>query len=50
MTVGELINTLEALPKDYQVIYESGSAYYAQVDEIEIKHKTKEVKLCENKF
>lgn len=51
MTVKELIEKLKALPEDYEVIYESGdaygSAYYAYVDEIEVKDKTKEVKLCE---
>lgn len=51
MTVKELIEKLKALPQDYQVIYESGdaygSAYYAYVDEIEVKDKTKEVELCE---
>jgi hypothetical protein len=51
MTVKELIEKLKALPEDYQVMYESGdafgSAYYAYVDEIKVKNKTKEVELCE---
>ena len=51
MTIKELIEKLVVLPEDYEVIYESGdaygSAYYAYVDEIIVKHKTKEVELCE---
>lgn len=51
MTVKELIALLESLPEDYQVIFESGdahgSAYYAYVDEVEVKHKDKEVELKE---
>lgn len=50
MTVKELIEKLEELPENYEIIYESGdaygSAYYAYVDEIIVKHKTKEVELC----
>lgn len=49
MTVSELIEKLKSLPKDYHVIYESGdaygSAYYAYVEDIEIKHKDKEIEL-----
>ena len=49
MTVGELIEKLKSLPKDYQVIFESGdaygSAYYEYVDDIEVKDKVKEVEL-----
>lgn len=45
MTVGELIEKLEALPQDYQVIYECGVACYAYVDKICINIKTKEVEL-----
>lgn len=45
MTVGELIEKLEALPQDYIVIYECGNACYAYVDEIFINIKTKEVEL-----
>jgi hypothetical protein len=51
MTVKELIEKLKALPEDYQVMYETGdyfgSTYYAYVDEISVKHHTKEVKLSE---
>lgn len=51
MTVKELIALLETLPEDYQVVFESGdahgSAYYAYVDEIEVKDKNKEVELKE---
>lgn len=51
MTVGELIKVLEALPKDYQVIYESGdaygSAYYVYVDDVRVNIKTKEVELIQ---
>lgn len=51
MSVGELIEKLKVLPKDYQVVFESGdaygSAYYAYVDEVEVKHKDKEVELKE---
>lgn len=51
MSVKELIEKLKALPEDYEVIFESGdaygSAYYAYVDEIEVKDKTKEVELKE---
>lgn len=51
MTVSELIEKLKSLPKDYQVVFESGdtygSAYYAYVDEIEVKDKDKEIELKE---
>lgn len=49
MNVKELITLLESLPEDYEVIFESGdaygSAYYAYVDDIEIKHKDKLIEL-----
>lgn len=45
MTVGELIEKLEALPQDYKVIYECSTACYAYVDEIIVNIKTKEVEL-----
>lgn len=45
MTVKELIEKLEALPEDYQVIYECGDTYYAYVNEIIVNFKTKEVEL-----
>ena len=51
MTVEELIEKLKTLPKDYQVIFESGdgygSAYYAYADDVEVNHnfiKTVEIK------
>lgn len=51
MTVGELIEKLKCLPKDYQVVFESGdaygSAYCAYVDTVEVQHKDKEVELKE---
>lgn len=49
MTVRELIEELNTLPKDYQVVYETGESYrsacYAYVNEIIINDKTKEVEL-----
>ena len=51
MTVGELIEKLKSLPKDYQVVFESGdaygTAYYAYVDDIKVKDKDNEVELKE---
>ena len=43
MTVDELIEKLKSLPKDYQVVFESGdaygSAYYVYVGDIRVKDK-----------
>ena len=51
MTAGELIEKLKTLPKDYQIIFESGdaygSAYYAYADDIEVNHKTGTVEIKE---
>ena len=49
MTVGELIEILETLPKDYYVIFESGdaygSAYYVYPEEVVVRDKDMEVEL-----
>lgn len=49
MTVEELIEKLKSIPKDYQVVFESGdaygSAYYVYVYDVEVKHKDNEVEL-----
>ena len=51
MTIAELIEKLKTLPKDYQIIFESGggygSAYYAYADDIEVNHNTKTVEIKE---
>ena len=51
MIVEELIEKLKAIPKDYQVIFESGdaygSAYYAYAEDITIDHKNKTIELKE---
>ena len=51
MKVEELIEKLKTIPKDYQVIFESGdgygSAYYAYADDIEVNHKTGTVEIKE---
>lgn len=45
MTVRQLIEKLEALPENYEVIYECGDGYYAYVNEIIVNDKAKEVEL-----
>ena len=51
MTVKELIEKLKTLPKDYQVIFESGdaygSAYYAYPEDITVDHKNETIELKE---
>lgn len=51
MTVEQLIEILQTLPKDYVVTFDSGdlhgSAYLAYADEVEVKHKVKEVEIKE---
>lgn len=51
MIVAELIEKLQKCPQDYVVTFESGdlygSAYLAYADEVEVKHKDKQVEIKE---